>query len=331
MHLVARLIAGGFRLLDAQFMTEHLAQFGAVEISRAEYRRAPGSGARRQAATSAGWRAYAGGERGPAGDQPGVVDRVLQRVQARRRGEHPALEHLPRRRRAAGPDGRGWESIDHDRRWRRRSARPAPVRLAGVHGEDQALVADRLAHRRLEAHGLGGDLVQRLDARRAGCAAARRLRRLGVGGGRRSGGGRDCSAVGGLRGAVGGGRRRRRVGARRRRRLAAGAGPAALDGGDVAGAAAGLRRAGCACTSRPADGRARRPATGRPSGARRRRARLVRASRPRSRRWPAGRSPPRAMRALRPPGLDRAGQVRLVVLLPGRRSSGSVVGGSSKV
>lgn len=38
-HLVARLIAGGFRLLDAQFMTEHLAQFGAEEISRAEYRR----------------------------------------------------------------------------------------------------------------------------------------------------------------------------------------------------------------------------------------------------------------------------------------------------
>ncbi len=38
-HLVARLIAGGFKLLDAQFMTEHLAQFGAQEISRREYRR----------------------------------------------------------------------------------------------------------------------------------------------------------------------------------------------------------------------------------------------------------------------------------------------------
>ncbi len=36
-HLVARLIAGGFRLLDAQFMTEHLAQFGAEEIPRREY------------------------------------------------------------------------------------------------------------------------------------------------------------------------------------------------------------------------------------------------------------------------------------------------------
>lgn len=38
-HLVARLIAGGYQLLDTQFLTEHLAQFGVVEISRADYRR----------------------------------------------------------------------------------------------------------------------------------------------------------------------------------------------------------------------------------------------------------------------------------------------------
>ena len=37
-HLAARLTAGGYRLLDTQFMTEHLAQFGAQEISRAQYR-----------------------------------------------------------------------------------------------------------------------------------------------------------------------------------------------------------------------------------------------------------------------------------------------------
>ena len=36
-HLVARLRAGGYRLLDCQFMTPHLAQFGAEEISRPEY------------------------------------------------------------------------------------------------------------------------------------------------------------------------------------------------------------------------------------------------------------------------------------------------------
>lgn len=38
-HLVARLIAGGYRLLDTQFLTEHLTQFGAVEIPRPAYRR----------------------------------------------------------------------------------------------------------------------------------------------------------------------------------------------------------------------------------------------------------------------------------------------------
>jgi leucyl/phenylalanyl-tRNA--protein transferase len=38
-HLVGRLRAGGFLLLDAQFMTEHLASLGAVEISRADYAR----------------------------------------------------------------------------------------------------------------------------------------------------------------------------------------------------------------------------------------------------------------------------------------------------
>ena len=38
-HLVARLRAGGFTLLDAQFLTDHLATLGAIEISRAEYRR----------------------------------------------------------------------------------------------------------------------------------------------------------------------------------------------------------------------------------------------------------------------------------------------------
>lgn len=38
-HLVARLISGGFTLLDAQFQTEHLARFGAVAIPRAAYMR----------------------------------------------------------------------------------------------------------------------------------------------------------------------------------------------------------------------------------------------------------------------------------------------------
>ena len=36
-HLVARLIAGGFELLDTQYVTEHLKNFGAVEIPRRRY------------------------------------------------------------------------------------------------------------------------------------------------------------------------------------------------------------------------------------------------------------------------------------------------------
>lgn len=36
-HLVARLKAGGFRLLDTQFTTPHLKQFGAVDIDRRVY------------------------------------------------------------------------------------------------------------------------------------------------------------------------------------------------------------------------------------------------------------------------------------------------------
>jgi leucyl/phenylalanyl-tRNA--protein transferase len=39
-HLVARLRAGAFRLLDVQFVTPHLARFGAVEVPRAAYHRA---------------------------------------------------------------------------------------------------------------------------------------------------------------------------------------------------------------------------------------------------------------------------------------------------
>jgi leucyl/phenylalanyl-tRNA--protein transferase len=37
-HLVARLLAGGFVLLDTQFVTEHLRSFGATEVPRRRYR-----------------------------------------------------------------------------------------------------------------------------------------------------------------------------------------------------------------------------------------------------------------------------------------------------
>ncbi|MEJ6575011.1 MAG: leucyl/phenylalanyl-tRNA--protein transferase [Emcibacteraceae bacterium] len=37
-YLIARLRLGGYSLLDTQFVTDHLSQFGAVEISRKDYR-----------------------------------------------------------------------------------------------------------------------------------------------------------------------------------------------------------------------------------------------------------------------------------------------------
>src|SRR6202453_5498080 len=37
-HLVARMITGGFALLDTQYVTEHLRSFGAIEIPRRRYR-----------------------------------------------------------------------------------------------------------------------------------------------------------------------------------------------------------------------------------------------------------------------------------------------------
>ena len=39
MHLAARLAHGGFRLLDTQFVTDHLRQFGTVELNREEFHR----------------------------------------------------------------------------------------------------------------------------------------------------------------------------------------------------------------------------------------------------------------------------------------------------
>ena len=38
-HLVARLLAGGFVLLDTQFVTEHLRQFGTIELDRTAFQR----------------------------------------------------------------------------------------------------------------------------------------------------------------------------------------------------------------------------------------------------------------------------------------------------
>lgn len=38
-HLVARMVVGGYTLLDTQFVTDHLSKFGAIEVPQAEYTR----------------------------------------------------------------------------------------------------------------------------------------------------------------------------------------------------------------------------------------------------------------------------------------------------
>ncbi len=53
-HLVLRLAKGGFTLLDTQFQTEHLSQFGVIEIGREDYRRRLAAAVGRQARFPAG-------------------------------------------------------------------------------------------------------------------------------------------------------------------------------------------------------------------------------------------------------------------------------------
>ena len=60
-HLLARLKVGRFLLLDTQFLTEHLSQFGAEDIARTDYRRRLRAALERDADFYR-FPAYAGGE-----------------------------------------------------------------------------------------------------------------------------------------------------------------------------------------------------------------------------------------------------------------------------
>jgi leucyl/phenylalanyl-tRNA---protein transferase len=42
-YLAARLVYGGFTLLDTQFVTDHLRQFGAIEVRRLEFQKLLGA------------------------------------------------------------------------------------------------------------------------------------------------------------------------------------------------------------------------------------------------------------------------------------------------
>ncbi|HWH18133.1 MAG TPA: leucyl/phenylalanyl-tRNA--protein transferase [Allosphingosinicella sp.] len=80
--LVARLRVGGYRLLDCQFMTEHLRSLGAVEIDQQDYlallASALSSGAPEGAGGAAGSAADgAAGRRRAVGAEFGALDRLL--------------------------------------------------------------------------------------------------------------------------------------------------------------------------------------------------------------------------------------------------------------
>jgi leucyl/phenylalanyl-tRNA--protein transferase len=70
-HLVALMRINGYRLLDMQFVTPHLAQFGAVEVSRAQYRRLLAEALRYRAAFPCAFGGAAG--RGGAGAGVGAI------------------------------------------------------------------------------------------------------------------------------------------------------------------------------------------------------------------------------------------------------------------
>ena len=66
-HLVARLRLGGYRLLDTQFVTPHLASLGAIEVSRGAYLQMLGRALSIEADFSAWPIAQADGRQGGAG------------------------------------------------------------------------------------------------------------------------------------------------------------------------------------------------------------------------------------------------------------------------
>ena len=66
-HLVARLRAGGFKLLDTQFVTDHLKTFGAVEVPRRQYHKLLEAALGGEGDFRRAWRQAAGDRRAGAG------------------------------------------------------------------------------------------------------------------------------------------------------------------------------------------------------------------------------------------------------------------------
>lgn len=87
-HLVARLKAGGFSLLDAQFLTPHLASLGAIEIPRARYLAQLNSALEAPAAWPVYWPASSG-KAGMASLAPALGDSTLTGAAAMTAGAWP--------------------------------------------------------------------------------------------------------------------------------------------------------------------------------------------------------------------------------------------------
>ena len=152
-HLVARLIAGGYRMLDAQFMTAHLTQFGAQEISRLDYHRRLAQAI----SAEAGFHRRAGATGGAAALQ--VISRARHRpgaparMRAGRWGVHPSLEGLARGERRAAGGGRGWRIARSHGAMRSLMASSGAERSQAFTVKTRALVADRAADGGVEAAG----------------------------------------------------------------------------------------------------------------------------------------------------------------------------------
>jgi len=81
--LVARLRVGGYRLLDCQFMTEHLRRLGAIEIDQADYVALLGASLSGAVPDGDGGAGGGGGSGAAAGAEFGALDRLLAADPAR--------------------------------------------------------------------------------------------------------------------------------------------------------------------------------------------------------------------------------------------------------
>ncbi len=97
-HLVARLKAGGFKLLDTQFVTDHLKTFGAIEVPRRQYHKLWKQRSRAKAISPRS----ASGVRSPA-RRRSRSSRGIDRLESdQRRGTVPCVGCCAGRRGAAG-------------------------------------------------------------------------------------------------------------------------------------------------------------------------------------------------------------------------------------